>query len=113
MPPSNDKSETALGFAILAILAVAIYVLGSWVYHQFFPAHSVSLAVSAWFEPPAVEGAPRPLRVAGLVLEDGKPVTKDLLRISVEDWKKGVGQSVFLDVLNGHFDSGDQPSFRS
>lgn len=112
MPSSEDKSETLMGFVALAILGYVLYLLVSWTYHRFVPVPSISLATSAWFEPPASGGA-RQLRVAGDVLEGGKPATQDRLRLSVEDWTKGIRQSVFLDVKNGHFDSDEQPAFRS
>jgi hypothetical protein len=108
---SDNKFEALVGFAAIAGVGYVLYLAGGWIYHRFVPAPSVSLAVSAWFEPAAAGGTPQ-LRVSGVVLEDGKPVAKDRLRLSVEGWKKGISQSIFVDVNQGRFESGDQPAFR-
>lgn len=107
-----NKFQTFVGFVALAILGYVIYLFGSWVYHQFVPVPSISLAMHAWFEPAVSSGTPQ-LHVAGDVLEQGKVATQDRLRLSVEDLTKGNRQSVFLDLKNGHFDSGEQLAFRS
>ena len=112
MSSSEAKPDTTLGVVVLVILGYAVYLLGSLIYHWFAPVPSFSLAVSAWFEPAASGGAPQ-LRVAGVVLKDGKPATEERVRLAIEDWTKGIRQSVFLEVNTGHFDSGNQPAFQS
>ena len=112
MASYENKFEMLLGFVVVTILGYVIYLSGAWVYHQFFPAPSVSLAMSAWFEPYAPSGTTR-LHIAGDVFENGKAATQNRLRLSVEDLKKGNRQSVFLDLKAGHFASDEQFAFRS
>lgn len=111
MNKSQDRFTTCVGLVVLLGLGYGVYRIGAWVYHLYRPAPAISMAVSAWFEPGTAGAAPQ-FRVAGQVLENGKAVAQDRVRLTVEDSKKGVRQSVFVDVKDGRFELGDQPAFR-
>lgn len=108
----SSKSDTLIGFVMFAVLGYVFYLAVPWAYHLVSPVPSVSLAMSAWFQPPT-PGASPGLRIDGDVLEDGKPLAQDRLRVSIDDRTQGIRQSVFLEIKNGHFHSDGQPSVQS
>ena len=70
---------------------------------------AVSIAVAAYFEGKA-ETTPQ-LRVAGTVLENGKPLPEGRARVTVRRLNDASQQGISVVITNGRFETGDQAAF--
>ena len=97
MPFNTERFRLVGGLVLLLTFGFVAWKSGLWVYHRFVLVPAASLAVSAWFDCSAKTAA-RDLRVGGVVLKSAAPSTPERVRLSVEDWKTGIRQSILLDI---------------
>src|SRR5688572_17547349 len=106
----SEGLQIALGLAVLVVLGVIVYYVAlAPLSRLIFPGPepgNASIAMAAYFDSTA-----NGLRVAGTVLENGKPLAEGRARVTVRRLNDASQQSVSLVIKEGRFESGEQAAF--